>query len=351
LLASQIRVELDVPATQSHLLDGFFPQVELRARPLAHQSGFQEFGLPYASDAAITKHLAAFLWDHRRVGRSEAESGWSDLEAARPDWVLFNGGVLASPQIRGRLLSAIGSWFAGQSTGIASDWQPGELFNDRLDLAVACGAAYFGLVRRGLGVRIEAKLARSYYVVVSEDPPRGMCIVSGDTSPGDKHRIAETPLELAVGEPVQFPIVYSSTRLADAPGSVVDIVPEQFTHLLPIRTVLQLPNRKRSERLQVVLETELSEIGTLQLWCATVDGTQRWQLEFDVRSTTETDRDALTATGARLGVVEQSLRTRARAVLEQAIDRGTGKSQASLASESATWYVARSDRLAGWPQA
>lgn len=324
LVAGQLRVELDVARTQQQLLDGFFPAVGLDARPIEHESGFQEFGLPYASDAAITKHLAAFLWDHRRAGRTDDELAMDDLEAARPDWVLFNGGVLASPKVRQRLLSVIRSWFAGRTAATDASWQPGVLENDRLDLAVACGAAYFGLVRRGLGVRIEAKLARSYYLVVSHEPPRAMCIIGGDASPGDKNRITETPLELAVGEPVQFPIVYSSTRLADQPGQLVEITPEQFTHLLPIRTVLQLPRRSRAERLQVVLETELSELGTLQLWCATLDGAQRWQLEFDVRSTTETDRDAVLTSGTELGVVEQSLREKARRVLEAAFARADG---------------------------
>ena len=345
LIAGQTRVELDVDLTQTHLLDGFFPQVGLDARPVHHQSGFQEFGLPYASDAAITKHMAAFLWDHRRAGRTEDEANFSDIDAARPDWILFNGGVLASQQIRTRILDVLGQWFAttkrGQDPFSAGDgpvgdsdqekrpdpilaWQPGVLENDRLDLAVACGAAYFGLVRRGQGVRIEAKLARSYYLVVSDSPPMAMCIVGGDASPGDKNRITQPPLELAVGEPVQFPIVYSSTRLADRPGELIEITDEQFTHLLPIRTVLQMPGRKRSEVLQVVLETELSEFGTLQLWCATADGSQRWQLEFDVRSTTETDRDAVASSGAQLGVVEHSLRESARQVLSTAFASDQG---------------------------
>lgn len=315
LIAGQTRVELNVVDTQSHLLDGFFPQVAIDARPVHHQSGFQEFGLPYASDAAITKHMAAFLWDHRRAGRSDEEAGQSELMAARPDWILFNGGVLASQQIRTRILDVLGRWFSGAGE---PGWQPGVLDNDRLDLAVACGAAYFGLVRRGEGVRIEAKLARSYYLVVSDSPPMAMCIVGGDASPGDKNRIAQPPLELAVGEPVQFPIVYSSTRLADRPGELIEITEEQFTHLLPIRTVLQVPGRKRSEILQVILETELSEFGTLQLWCATADGGQRWQLEFDVRSTTETDRDSIASSGAQLGVVEHSLRESARHTLANA---------------------------------
>ncbi|MFO1065751.1 MAG: Hsp70 family protein [Pirellulales bacterium] len=315
IVGGQLRVECAREEIQHLILDGFFPHCPLKTRPAPQQSGFQEFGLPYASDAAATKHLAEFLWDHRTAGRDEA---LTDIAAAKPDWVLFNGGVMASPQIRTRLLDVITAWFAGQDPSIPGDWKPAVLDNPRLDLAVACGAAYFGLVRRGHGVRIEAKLARSYYLQISEQPPQAVCVIGGSASPGDKMRINSLPLELALGEPVQFPIVVSGTRLADKPGQIIDVTSEQFTSLPPIRTVLQQPGRRRSERLAVVLESELSEIGTLQLWCAERSGDRRWQLEFDVRSTTQTDRSAVMITGAASGVVEQSLKDQARAVLEHA---------------------------------
>ncbi len=349
LIAGQTRVELKTDDVQRELLDGFFPRVSLSDRPTEHSSGFQEFGLPYATDAAVTRHLASFLWDHRRAGRDDTEANLSDLQSARPDWVLFNGGVLASSQIRERLVDVIGQWFAGTDDRLPADWKPGVLQNDRLDLAVACGAAYFGLVRRGVGVRIEAKLARSYYLLVSEQPPQALCIVGGNASPGDKYRMESTPLELAIGEPVQFPVLYSSTRLADAPGQIVDVTPEHFNHLAPLRTVVQLPQRKNQvTTIQVVLETELSEFGTLQLWCSSARDSQRWQLEFDIRSTTETDRDTVASLGTHAGVVEESLRAKAKEILELAFGNNAAAQCPDVMKQLATvWEMPKHQ----WPPA
>ena len=47
------------------LVDGFMPRVSLTGKPAARHSGFQEFGLPYAADPAMTRYLAAFLVAHR----------------------------------------------------------------------------------------------------------------------------------------------------------------------------------------------------------------------------------------------------------------------------------------------
>ena len=318
LIGGSTRVLLDTREVQQVLLDGFFPKVEIHSQPASEVTGFQEFGLPYAQDPAITKHLASFLWQHRWDGRSEdASNSLDDLLAARPDFVLFNGGVLASKQIRERLVQQISGWFDRATPSKATEWQPKVLENDRLDLAVARGAAYFGLVRRGVGVRIEAKLARSYYLIVSQEPLRGLCIMPGSASPGDRARLTQVPLELTIGEPVQFSIAYSSTRLSDRVGEVVDIDTEGFSSLPPVRTVLQLAGRRRTDRLPVILETELSEIGTLQIWCATLDESSRWQLDFDVRAAQETDRPFAVANSCE-AVVDQSVKDKARDVLLRA---------------------------------
>ncbi len=176
-------VQVTASEIESVILDGFFPRCGLSERPAAEQTGFREFGLPFAHDAGITRHLATFLWDHRWDGRTDEEGkALTDLQAARPDWILFNGGVLESDLIKDRLLSTIAEWFAG-SESISKTWRPRVLAGDRLDVAVARGAAYFGQVRRGSGVAIEAKLARSYYVVVSLDPMRAVCVVPGAAGP------------------------------------------------------------------------------------------------------------------------------------------------------------------------
>ena len=239
LVGSGSQVEITANEVQAVILDGFFPACALTDRPLAQQTGFQEFGLPFANDPAITKHLAAFLWDHRRDGRSDDElQSMSDVELAKPDWILFNGGVLESSQIQQRIVDSMAKWFSCAAS-IAGDWRVGVLDGDRLDVAVSRGAAYFGQVRRGDGVRIEAKLARSYYVTVSQSPRRAVCVIPGSASPGDKFRLDSMPFELTVGQPVQFPISYSSTRLADRVSECYDMDEQNFSHLPPIRTVLE----------------------------------------------------------------------------------------------------------------
>ncbi len=180
LIGGGIHVEVTGQEVRDLLVEGFFPRVDLDVRPAGRRSGFQEFGLPFAADPAVTRYLAAFLTAHRHVAMEEIPSdtkGDSPIFAnskigtvphdpaghdpARPDIVLFNGGVFESPLLRGRLLEVIESWFS-----VDRSWRPMILDNDRLDLAVARGAAYYGMVRRGQGVRIAAGLARTYYIGV-----------------------------------------------------------------------------------------------------------------------------------------------------------------------------------------
>ncbi|MCA9133509.1 MAG: molecular chaperone DnaK, partial [Planctomycetales bacterium] len=315
LIGGGRQVELTAEEVRSCVLDGFFPHCDLQTRAAAQQAGFQEFGLPFASDAAMTRHLAAFLWDHRHAGRDDQEiAALGDRPAARPDWLLFNGGVMTSPRLCDRVVQVVGKWFAGQD-GCDEQWQPRVLAGERLDLAVAVGAAYFGQVRRGAGVEIEAKLACSYYLQTSCDPPTAICIVPGSASPGEKFSLSELKLELAVGQPVQFPIVYSSTRLSDRVGQRVVIDEEHFSHLPPIRTVIEVARTRRQQSLPVYVEVELSQIGTLQIYCHACDSEHRWKLEFDVRGSTQTDHVGGEAVGNQAGILDDRSEQAARQVL------------------------------------
>jgi hypothetical protein len=307
------------------VLDGFFPKCGLREQTQTEQTGFQEFGLPYASDPAITKHLAQFLWEHRFVGRNEGEvESLSDCMAARPDWILFNGGVMTSAPICDRIVSVVASWFANQD-GISADWMPQVLDGERLDLAVAKGAAYFGQVRRGTGVQIEATLACSYYLQTSVEPPLAICIVPGSASAGDQFRLSNKPFELTIGQPVQFPIVYSTTRLADKLGEVVEIDREHFAFLPPIRTVIELSGRRRQESLPVVIEVELTQIGTLQIYCQASDTEHRWKLEFDVRGSTQSGFSADRVSANPAPILDETLADTARKILSAVFREGTLK--------------------------
>jgi hypothetical protein len=226
-----------------------------------------------------------------------------DHDPARPDVVLFNGGFFAASVLRGRLLDVLKSWFAEPHS---DGWAPVVLDHDRLDLAVARGAAYYGMVRRGEGVRIAANLARSYYISVEGDEPSAVCLVPGKAEPGQDWRITNRRFELTISEPVEFPLYVSSTRLTDRPGDLALIDHEQMKPLPPIRTVLRARRRSEKGRVPVELHARLTEIGTIDLWCSEIGAGRSWRLQFDVRSATQTDIAAHDAVAEREGFIDEA---------------------------------------------
>ncbi len=181
LIGGARQIEIQRSEIHELLVEGFFPLVPLEAKPSRRGSGFQEFGLPFAPDPAVTRYLAAFLTAHRHVAMEDVELA-AGQDPARPDIVLFNGGVFESPVLRKRMIDALRHMFGG-------GWEPIVLDNDRLDLAVARGAAYYGMVRRGRGVRIAAGLARTYYVGVERGAGSGeKGAGSGEQGAGSRER-------------------------------------------------------------------------------------------------------------------------------------------------------------------
>jgi len=326
LIGGALQADLTREEVTHIFLDGFLPQVNLNERPQRRQSGFQEFGLPYAADPAITKYLATFLQAHQQTevaSTDTTEDHSSRLNAgfrlphpelaARPDIVLFNGGFFASPLLRARLIESLERWFRP----FDPNWSPTVLRNDRLDLAVARGAAYFGMVRRGVGIRIVAGLARTYYVGIEQtDGQRAaLCLVAAGTEASAIPVVIERTFKVRTSEPVEFPILVSGTRLTDKPGQIVPVDPEQLSSLPPIRTVLTSRRRGDDAVVDARLSATLTEIGTLELWCEQTDGSRKWQLQFDVRSATETDRVAHTGSAEQSGIVDQETIFAAAAVI------------------------------------
>jgi hypothetical protein len=287
LIGGALHTEVQRQEVEDLLLAGFLPYVGRDARPHRYRSGFQEFGLPYAPDPAITAHLAAFLSDHRQL-LAAGESG----VAARPDVILFNGGLFASSAVRQRLLDVMTSWYSSNDSGDA--WQPLVLHNDRLDLAVAQGAAYYGMVRRGHGTRIAGGLSRAHYLGVERDAAdtaghAAVCLLPAGIAAGQMVELTDCRFQLRIRQPVEFPLYTSSRRTADTPGTLVPIDPRLLRPLPPIRTVLTSGRGKgQAEVIPVTLQAQLSDIGTLELWCREATGDRQWQLQFDVRTTAGT---------------------------------------------------------------
>jgi molecular chaperone DnaK (HSP70) len=313
LIGNQLSTKVAREEAQQLLIDGFMPLVAPTNKPAARRSGFQEFGLPYAADAAITRHLAAFLTAHRRAGEEEPRGDQEGRhDPARPDMVLFNGGVFESPLLRQRLLESLAQWFGGKEP----DWTPAVLDNDRLDLAVARGATYYGMVRRGDGVKIVASLARTYFIGLESEPPSALCVVPGNAEPGQTIELAGRQFDLLVSEPVEFPLYISSIRLTDQPGQLVPIDPEQMTALPPIRTAIKTRSRRERGTVPVRLHGKLTEIGTLELWCREIDGERIWRLQFDVRSATQTDVATHHGDAEREGFLDEAVAAAIRTVLD-----------------------------------
>lgn len=304
LIGGSLQIEVTRDELLKLFIDGFLPSVDFGEMPIKRQSGFQEFGLPYAADAAITRYLSAFLKAHQRHESANPTTNADSQLAARPDVILFNGGFFASPALRDRLTDCMKAWFNEDKT----NWSPLILKNDRLDLAVARGAAYFGMVRRGLGIRIVAGLARTYYIGVeqADGTQSALCLIAAGTEPSPDPTIIEQRFQVRTSEPVQFPILVSGTRLTDTPGQLIPIDTDQMTSLPPIRTVLNSRRKGESGDVEAHISVRLTEIGTLEMWCQQCDDSRRWQLQFDVRSATETDREAHTGKAEQSGILDES---------------------------------------------
>ncbi len=257
----------------SIVLDGFFPQVTADARPRrATGAGLREFGLPFASDPEITRHVADFL------ARQREAAGETERDLVRPDAILFNGGACEPDVVRTRIADAIAAWHAG-----GDGWRPAVLEGVSLQLAVARGAAYFGRVRRGQGVRIGSGAARTYYLGLDADT--ALCLVPRGMEEGETSVIEGHDLELLTNRPVAFPLFTATDRSGEAAGDLVRIVPEELTALPPIRTVLRFGRKLEERALPVQIEARLTEIGTLEVWCRSRQTEHRWRLEFRLRDT------------------------------------------------------------------
>jgi molecular chaperone DnaK (HSP70) len=291
VIGGTLKGELTRAEVESILVEGFFPACPPDAEPQKKRAvGLQELGLPYAADPAVTKHLAWFLHRNAEVLAQRAPTRRSKKKAAQPTAVLFNGGVFKATPLRERLLAVLNQWGKATGGGMVK-----ELAGTDLDLAVARGAAYYGLVRRGRGVRIRGGAARSYYVGVetslpavpgSPPPLKALCVVPFGMEEGTETDVPGQEFGLVVGEPAEFRFLGSSVRRGDVVGTLVEEWEGQIDDLSPLTTTLEAPG-KEGRMVPVHLHSKVTEVGTLELSCLSRDGKQRWKLEFNVRERQE----------------------------------------------------------------
>lgn len=327
LLGSTKRSELLRSDVEQLLVDGYFPVVPANAKPMVRpRSALQQLGLPYASDPAVTKHLAAFLTKQAQAvaafqsdsfapgpmsedptgGRPTLITGNDPAyERARqlgtlrpllcPTRVLFNGGVFKSPLFRNRVLSTLNGWLRelGAPEAVVL---PGE----DLDLAVARGAAYYGEVRRGKGLRIRGGTARAYYVGIEspmpavpglEPPLLALCVAPFGMEEGTESKPLTQELLAVVGEPVRFRFFGSTVRRGDHAGTLLEQWSDsELDELSPIEVILPAEHRHPGDVVPVRLHASVTAIGTLLVEAVPLSPLvpdERWKVELSVREQPE----------------------------------------------------------------
>ncbi len=282
LIGGTVSIEVAREEMATLLVEGFFPQCDVAEKPhRARASGFQEIGLPYEADTAITRHLAAFLQAH-----DEEE------QAAIPTQLLFNGGVFKADVLRERLVNVLGDWATQLGDGSTSSRVlAGE---HDLDHAVARGAAYYGWTKERGGVRIRGGTARSYYVGIetaglaipgAPRPLRALCVVPFGMEEGTECDVPSGNVGLVVGEPATFRFFSSSVRKHDRPGELVShwdeeeiVESDSLEASLPAD-----PQHSDGNYVPVRFQAKITELGIFELWCVSTSNDERWKLEFSVR--------------------------------------------------------------------
>jgi hypothetical protein len=293
LFAKTIATVLDRASLSQIVLDGFFAQTALDDLPReARRTGLREFGLPYASDPVVSKHLARFLT--RSLQNVQASEQLGALVGARasgpalmPTAVLFNGGVFKAGPIRARMLDLLASWNGEQEVRELEGFEP--------DLAVAQGAAIYGQHRAtGGGMRIKAGAARSYYVGLETSMPaipgfrppvKALCVVPQGMQEGTEQLIEGRTFGLVTGEAAEFRFFSSAVRSGDAPGQILPDAERELeeTGLLEVE-LPALPDVPAGQVVPVRIEAVVTELGTLELWMRHTNSDRRWKIEFQVRT-------------------------------------------------------------------
>ena len=277
LIGGTKKTTLDRETVQKILLEGFFPHCGLDAVPEVKQKfGIQEVGLAYESDPGITRHLANFL-----SRQQKNENGRHRLPTA----ILFNGGVMKAEALRRHLIEIISSWTPSDASQSIR-----EIPTRDFDLSVARGAAYYGLARKGDGVRIRGGLNKTYYIGVAASLPavpgmpvpiKALCVAPFGMEEGTEKSLPDQEFVLVVGEPVKFDFLGSSVRIDDTIGQVVEEWEDDIEEITTIETTL---DGETGTAIPVILEIRVTEIGTLEIWCVSKDDPgRRWKLEFNVR--------------------------------------------------------------------
>ena len=284
LVAALRTAQLTRAEIQEVILDGFFPECGAQAYPYRTQAALKEWGLPYASDCAVTRHLAEFLRGRARI-----------------DAILFNGGSLRPEFLRERICQQVAKW--------QGSLPPLALENADPDLAVARGAALFGKVIHRRTERIEAGAARAVFLEVSrtrtpdaaeQARPSLVCVLPRGASPEQRFEITGLPLEVHVNRLARFQAYYSTRDDTSKAGDIADWSEADHHALPPLETVIKVTASApgtAANTLPVSLVASANELGLLQVSCVSADPNIRqcWPLEFNLRPHEQEGQNAFRA--------------------------------------------------------
>ena len=290
LVGGAITTSLTIDDVNQVLLEGFFPRVPSdAASERQRRVGLQEIGLPYASDTAVTRHLARFLNRQTSAGSAAPGIRRGPSGLACPTHVLFNGGVMKAEALRARVVDVLSSWIQQEGFDALDDRH--VLDAPDLDHAVAQGAAYYGMARRGRGIRIRSGAARSYYIGIETAMPavpgmpaplKALCVAPFGMEEGTSASIRDRRFALIVGEPAEFRFLSSTVRKADVAGTLIEDWGDDLEELNPLEVTLRVDG-KEDTAVPVTLESRVTEVGTLELWCVGQNPNERWKLELNIR--------------------------------------------------------------------
>ncbi len=267
VIGGAITIEIDRDEIRSLLVEGFFPRCGPDATPAEDAGlGISEAGLPYCRDAAVPRHLAAFLAPY----------------GTPPEAVLFNGGTMIAPLLRRRLREILGEWRGGG--------EPRELVNPHPTLAVAAGAVYYGMVGLGMGHRIRSGNPVAIYLGIGTDPAstaqrhlpeRVLCVLPKGAVTEKPYVVDDKAFGLDLSRDAAFYLYYSpAPPRTDTFGGLYKYAPRRHLPLPPLRLAAEPGSPVR----QVSLEATLRETGYLQLRCLGVgpDADFQRDLAFDL---------------------------------------------------------------------
>ncbi len=292
LIGGTITIEMSKTQAAETLVEGFFPMCGAGERPQMNvQSGFQDIGLPYESDPAITKQVASFLADHLNAGEGSDQGD----RGTTVTHLLLNGGVFRADSIRSRMELTVGSWFDNSPTLLSGAAD--------LDHSVAIGAAFYGWAKVAGGIRIRGGTAKSYYIGIetaglaipgAPRPLRAVCVAAQGMEEGSEADVPGEEVGVVVGTPARFRFFSSTTRPGDQPGVRLDRwSPDDLQESEPIELTLEDEGSEAGEEssglpsrpfVPVRFQSRVTELGMFELWCHGSQSDRRWKLEFNARS-------------------------------------------------------------------